>query len=59
MYNRIDMKSNDIDYVKSQSNISDVHVGHEDYIKQHTQMYRLELDSHANMPVVGKGAHVE
>ena len=22
-------------------------------------MFRLELDSHANMPVVGKGAHVE
>ena len=53
------MKSNDIDYVKLQSNISDVHVGQEDYIKQHTQMYRLELDSHENMPVSDKGAHVE
>ena len=22
-------------------------------------MFRLELDSHANMPVIGKGAHIE
>ena len=26
---------------------------------QYSQEFRLELDSHANMPVVGKGAHVE
>jgi hypothetical protein len=58
MYNKKDMKSNDINYVISQSNICDVSVSHEDYIKQHTEIYRLELDSHANMPMVGKGAHV-
>ena len=35
MYNSMDMISNDINYVKQQSTICDVHVGHEDYIKQH------------------------
>ena len=44
---------------RQQSKISNVNVGQDDYIRDHSQMCRLELDSHANMPVVGKGAHVE
>ena len=53
------MESSNINCIRQQSTICDVHVGHEVYIKQHSQMYRLEIYSHANMLVVGKGAHVE
>ena len=47
------------DESRQQSIVSDVHMRHSDYTKEHSEMYRLEFDSHANMPVVGKGAHVE
>ena len=39
--------------------ISDVNTSNINPRSQHCQEFKLELDSHANMPVVGKGAHVE
>ena len=43
----------------STANICDVHNDAQDHNPTHLHEFNLELDSHANMPVVGKGAHVE
>ena len=49
----------DAGYVNQISKIvSDMHINHQDFASTDKE-FRLELDSHANMSVVGKGAHVE
>ena len=47
------------DGIPTTANICDVHNAAQDHEPIHNQEFNLELDSHANMPVVGKGAHVE
>ena len=56
---KIQTNSDSYDSTQHIAMISDVNTNNINSNTQHCQEFKLELNSHANMPVVGKGAHVE
>ena len=56
---KIQTNSDSYDSTQHIAMISDVNTNNINSNTQYCQEFKLELNSHANMPVVGKGAHVE